>query len=454
MPCVTSIRRTAAAAFLLLLSLAALRAEAVVSFTLKNGMRVLVLEDRRAPVVVSMVWYRAGSMDEQTGVTGVAHVLEHMMFKGTQEVPPGEFSKIIARAGGRDNAFTGRDYTAYFQQLHASRLPLALRMEADRMQNLVLSAEEFDKEIRVVMEERRLRTDDRPQSLLYETFMAAAFKAHPYRTPVIGWMDDLQNMRVHDAREWYDRWYTPANATLVVVGDVDVQAVLDEAQRWFGPIPSRAIPDRKNLGEPVQRGERRVVLRASAELPRVLIGWHVPALRDVESDWESYALWVLSSVLAGNDAARLPRALVREQQVAVSAAASYDAVGRGPALFVLSATVAAQGEITRAEQALLDQISRIAEHGIQPEELARTRAQAVAAQVFQQDSMFGRAMQIGALDNAGLPPDSVDVQVRKLQEVTAEQVQAVARKFFGRDAMTVAVLEPLEDESRPADGDE
>ncbi len=451
---VTSIRRAAAAALFLLLSLGASAADRLQSFTLGNGMRVLVLEDRRAPVAVSMVWYRAGSMDERTGVTGVAHVLEHMMFKGTQEVPPGEFSKVIARAGGRDNAFTGRDYTAYFQQLHASSLPLALRMEADRMRNLVLSEEEFEKEIRVVMEERRLRTDDRPQSLLYETFMAAAFKAHPYRTPVIGWMGDLQNMTVHDARDWYERWYTPANATLIVVGDVDAQAVLSEAQRWFGPIPGRALPARKQHVEPVQLGQRRVVVRANAELPRVLIGWHVPVLRDVESDRESYALWVLSSVLAGNDAARLPRALVREQRVAVSAAASYDAVGRGPGLFMLSATVEKHDGIARAEEALLEQVARIAEHGIEPEELARTRAQAVAAQVFQRDSMFGRAMQIGALDNAGLPPDSVDVQVRMLQEVTAEQVQAVARKFFARDAMTVAVLEPLEEASPRGGGDE
>jgi len=431
-----------ATAVLLLCAHAVLAAQPLASFTLDNGMRILVQEDRRAPVVVSMVWYRAGSMDEQHGETGVAHVLEHMMFKGTRDVPPGEFSKLIARAGGRDNAFTSRDYTAYFQQLHASQLPLALRLEADRMHNLVLAEEEFSKEVQVVMEERRLRTEDQPRGLLYEAFMAAAFQAHPYRTPVIGWMGDLQNMTLADARDWYERWYTPANATLVVVGDVDAQAVLEEARRWFGPIPRRAMPSRKDLVEPPQRGARRVTLRAPAELPQILIGWQVPVLRDVEGDWESYALWVLSSVLAGNDAARLPKALVREQRVAISASASYDAVGRGPGLFVLSATVSAPDAVGRAEQALLAEIRRIAEHGISAEELARTRAQAVAAQVFQRDSMFGRAMQIGALDNAGLPPDSVDVQVRRLQEVSAEQVQAVARKFFERDGMSVAVLDP------------
>lgn len=442
MPATRDLKRAATGALFLLCSLPALAADPIASFTLENGMRVLVQQDRRAPVIVSMVWYRAGSMDEQNGLTGVAHVLEHMMFKGTADTPPGEFSRMVARAGGRDNAFTNRDYTAYFQQLHKSKLPLALRLEADRMRNLVLNAEEFAKEIRVVMEERRLRTDDQPRSLLYETFMASAFKAHPYRTPVIGWMGDLQNMTVDDARQWYERWYTPANATLVVVGDVDAGEVLEEARRWFGPVPGRALPPRKNMTEPVQRAERRTILHAPAELPQILMGWHVPVLRDVESDWESYALWVLSSVLAGNDAARLPRALVREQRVAVSANASYDAVGRGPGLFVLSATVARTQDIARAEEALLAQIRGIAEQGISPGELARTRAQAVAAQVFQRDSMFGRAMQMGALDNAGLPPGSVDVQVRRLQEVTAEQVQAVARRFFSREAMTIAVLEP------------
>jgi len=433
---------------------AALAGDRLASHTLANGMQVLVQEDHRAPVAVSMVWYRAGSMDEQTGATGVAHVLEHMMFKGTHEVAPGEFSKIVARAGGRDNAFTNRDYTAYFQQLHASQLPLMFRLEADRMRNLLLGEEEFSKEIRVVMEERRLRTEDQPRSLLYESFMAAAFKAHPYRTPVIGWMSDLQNMTVADARAWYEHWYTPENATLVVVGDVDAQAVFDEAARWFGPIPARVPLQRKALLEPPQRGERRVTLRAAADLPQVLLGWHVPALRDVEQDWESYALWVLASILDGNDAARLPRTLVREQRIAVFTGASYDAVKRGPGLFVLSATPARREGAAEVEAALRAQLQRIAEHGIAPEELARTRAQAVASQVFQQDSMFGRAMQIGTLSNAGLPPDSVQIQVQKLQEVTAEQVQIVARKFFGVDTMTVAVLEPLPPSSEKARADE
>jgi zinc protease len=409
---------------------------------LDNGMEIVVKEDHRAPVVASMVWYRAGSMDEVNGTTGVAHVLEHMMFKGTRSLAPGQFSKTIARAGGRDNAFTNRDYTAYFQQLHHSQLPLALRLEADRMANLVLTEQEFAREIRVVMEERRLRTEDQPRSLLYETFLATAYQAHPYRTPIVGWMRDLENMTVADARTWHHTWYAPNNAALVVVGDVKAEDVFAEARRWFGGIEPRALPERKAQLETPQRGIRRAVVNAPAELPYLLMGWHVPVLRDLERDWEPYALWVLAAVLDGSDASRLPRALVREQRLAVSAGADYDAVNRGPGLFVVSATPTAGHAVEALEAALRAQIAAIADHGITAEELERTKVQAVASQVYGRDSIFGQAMQIGTLHNAGLPPDGSAVQVRRLQEVTVEQVQAVARKYFVDDTLTVAVLQP------------
>ena len=411
-------------------------------YRLDNGMKVIVKEDRRAPVVVSMVWYRAGSMDEFNGTTGVAHVLEHMMFKGTHEVPPGEFSRTIARAGGRDNAFTNRDYTAYYQQLHKSQLSLALKLEADRMADLLLSEEEFSKEIRVVMEERRLRTDDQPKSLLYEAFMATAYQAHPYRTPVVGWMDDLEAMHATDARAWYERWYAPNNATLVVVGDVSAADVFEQAQRYFGAIPAKPLAVRKPQHEPLQLGVRRVTVKAPAELPYLMMGWHVPVLRDVAQDWEPYALWVLSAVLDGNDAARLQRALVRDSRVAVSTGSSYDAVNRGPGLFLLSATPSAGRTVEEVEAALREQIQRVARDGVTEEELKRVKAQVIAGQVFQRDSMFSQAMQMGALDNAGLPYDSADLQAKRLQDVTAAQVQEVAKKFFVDDSLTVAVLDP------------
>jgi zinc protease len=415
---------------------------AVQSLRLDNGLRILVKEDRRAPVVVSMVWYRAGSMDEVSGTTGVAHVLEHMMFKGTAHLAPGEFSRLIARAGGRENAFTNRDYTAYYQQLHKSKLPLALELEADRMRNLTLGAEEFAKEIRVVMEERRLRTDDQPKSKLVETLMAAAYQSHPYRTPVVGWMNDLENMRVEDARAWYDRWYAPNNATLVVVGDVTAQEVFGEARKYFGAIPARVLPERKPQAEPPQRGVRRVWFKAPAELPYVVMGWHVPVLRDVERDSDPYALYVLGAVLDGSDAARLNRDLVRGSRVAVNAGAGYDPINRGPGLFTLEATVSQGRSAEEAEAALRAQIESIARDGITEAELRRVKAQVAASQVFQLDSMFSQAMEIGSLDNAQLPADSFEQQAQKIQTVTAEQVQQVARKYLVDDSLTIAVLEP------------
>ena len=410
---------------------------------LANGLRILFKADHRAPVVVSMLWYRAGSMDEVTGTTGVAHVLEHMMFKGTAELPAGEFSRTIARAGGRDNAFTNKDATAYHQQLHRSQLPLALRLEADRMSGLLLAADEFAREIQVVMEERRLRTDDQPRSLLYEAFMASAYVAHPYRTPVIGWMQDLRNMRVEDARDWYRAWYAPNNATLVVVGDLEATEVFAEAQKWFGPMASGPLPERKQQEEPPQRGTRRIEVSAPAELPYLLLGWHVPVLRNEGGDDDAYALWVLAAVLDGSDAARLPRDLVRGERLAVSANASYDPVNRGPGLFLLSATPSAGRGVRALEEALRRQVERIAREGITPEELERTKLQAVAARVFQRDSFYAQAMDIGVLTNAGLPGDFTDEQVRRLQGVTAEQVQAVAFKYFSDDNLTVAAVRPL-----------
>ena len=313
---------------------------ALTDVTLDNGMRVIVQEDHRAPVMVSQVWYRAGAMDEFNGTTGVAHVLEHMMFKGTQKVPPGEFSKRIAAAGGRENAFTNRDYTAYFQQMQKDRLELSMQLEADRMANLVISDELFAKEIQVVMEERRLRTDDQPQSVVYERLMATAYQEHPYRRPVIGWMGDLKNMTAQDARDWYARWYTPNNATLVVAGDVNADEVVAMARRHFGVLPARPLPQRKPQDEPMQIGEKRIAVKAPAQVPYLLMAWHAPTLKDWEKDIDPYALQILAGVLSGNDSARLQKSLVKTRQIAVNVSAGYDPVSRGPGLFVIDATPA------------------------------------------------------------------------------------------------------------------
>lgn len=416
--------------------------DATRTYQLPNGMKVIVKEDKRAPTVVHMVWYQAGSLDEFNGTTGVAHVLEHMMFKGTKTLKPGEFSRRVAAMGGRENAFTSQDYTAYFQQIHKRYLPDVMRLEADRMANLVLSKKEFDQEIKVVMEERRWRTDDKPQSQVYEAVQAAAFTASPYHAPVIGWMNDLENLTYQDARDWYQRWYAPNNATLIVVGDVDAQAVYQLAQQTYGKLRAKALPVRKPQNEPAQIGMRRVSIKAPAENAYVLLAWKAPTLRDIEKDDDVYALSVLSAVLDGYEGARLNAQLVRANKLVLQAGASYDSTARGPVLFYLDATPAPGKTVAEVEQALRAQIQQIAEQGINAKELQRVKAQLIAGQVYKQDSIMGQAMEIAQLEMSNLSHTQRDRIVEKVRAVTAAQVQQVAQKYFSDDTLTVGELIP------------
>lgn len=440
-------KRTSILAIALLgLSLPALAA-APQEKILKNGLKVIVKEDHRAPVVVSQVWYRAGSMDEFNGTTGVAHVLEHMMFKGTKNVGAGEFSKQIAAAGGRDNAWTNRDQTVYFQTLEKSRLPLSLKLEADRMAHLVLSKSEFDKEIEVVRNERRWRTDDQPHSVVYEQFSAAAFQSHPYRRPVIGWMDDLQNMKVEDARAWYHTWYAPNNAILVVAGDVKAAEVFKLAEHYFGPLKAKPLPVRKPQVEPAQTGIKRLSVKAPAKLPYMLMGWKAPVLRDVNKDADPYALEMLAGVLNANAAARLPKALVKDSQVAADIDAGYDSVQRGPGMFMIDGTPSEGKTVDDLEKAVRTELDKIKRDGVTEEELTRVKAQVIAGQVYQRDSVFYQGMQIGEMETAGLGYKGIDTRIEKMRAVTPAQVQEAARKYLVDDQLTVAVLDP-----QPLDG--
>ena len=429
-------------ALLLLLATPALVLADTHERQLANGLRIIVKEDRRAPTVAHMVWYRAGSMDETNGSTGVAHVLEHLMFKGTPSAGPGEFNRRVAAAGGRDNAFTSRDYTAYFQQVPKEKLSEMMHLEADRMRHLTLDPAEFAQEVRVVMEERRLRTDDQPQSLLFEQLNAVAFQVHPYRVPVIGWMNDLENMTVSDARAWYEQWYTPNNAYVVVVGDVDHQKVFELAEEHYGALPARALPLRKPQEEPVQVGTRRLTVKAPADLPVVLMAYKVPVIRNVDQDSDPYALEMLAAVLAGHEAARFTRHLVREQRLAVNAAASYDSTARGPGIFHLYGSPSEGRTRAEVEAGLRAEIAAVQEQGVAPDELARAKAQLIAGQIYKLDSMFAQAMEIGQLESAGIPHTRNRRMIDRLQAVTAEQIQAVARKYFGDEQLTVAELDP------------
>ncbi len=410
--------------------------------TLSNGLKVIVKEDHRAPVIVQQIWYRAGSMDERTGTTGIAHVLEHMMFKGTKTVPAGEFSRRIAAAGGRENAFTSSDYTAYFQQLHKSQLPLAMKLESDRMHNLNLSADEFSKEVKVVMEERRMRTDDEPQSLLYENMMATAYLEHPYRHPVIGWMNDLEALSVKDAQDWYTRWYAPNNATLVIAGDVEASEVFKLAQRYYGSIPKVDQPARREFSEPKQIGIKRLHVKAPAELPQLFMSYHTPTVKDPANDWKPYALEILAGVLDGNESARLNKHLVREQQIASSVGAGYDSTSRGPSMFMLQATPSSGKTVQDVEAALRKEIAQLVKDGVNEDELRRVKVQVTAGEVYKLDSLFYQAMQIGQMESIGLGHMAIPVMLDKLQLVTAEQVQQVAGELLNDDNLTVAVLDP------------
>lgn len=415
----------------------------VTEFKLSNGLRVVVKEDHRSPTVAQMVWYKAGSIDEFNGISGVAHVLEHMMFKGTKTLKVGDFSKIVASLGGKDNAFTSRDYTAYYQQLQSKYLKRAMELEADRMANLQIDDKEFKKEMQVVMEERRWRTDDQPQGKLYEAFMATAFQSNLTRNPTIGWMSDLDRMTYKDAQYWYNTWYAPQNATLVVVGDVKPQQVREWANQTYGKVKPKKTDVHHEQKEPKQEGTRRVEVKAPAENPYVLIGFKVPKLENVKTDRDPYALMVLSAVLDGYSGARLNRELVQDSKQAVDVGAGYDLIGRAPSLFLLDATPAAGKTVAELETLLLAQVKKVADQGVSEQELARVKAQLVASQVYKRDSGFGQAMEIGRALTLGFQVSDIDLMIEQLKSVTAAEVQAVAARYFSPDQMTVGTISPL-----------
>ena len=417
----------------------------VKEITLKNGMRILVKEDHRAPVVVSMVWYKAGSLDEVNGKTGVAHVLEHMMFKGTKTTKPGEYSEIVAAAGGRENAFTGADYTAYFQRLEKSKLPISMKMEADRMQNLVITEEEFNKEIKVVMEERRWRTDDKPKAQVNELFNSLIFRAHPYGKPIVGWMNDLENMTYKDAIEWYKMWYSPSNAILVVGGDVDTKKVFAQAEKYFGKIPAYQIAGRKPQFEPKQDGSRRAILKAPSKLPYIQMGYPAPTLgKDgIKNNKEAFALEVLVGILSGTSSSRLNQNLVRKTSKAISVGAGYNMLSRGgQSTFEMYATPSEKVSVVDLEKYLKLELKNIVNNGVTDTELKRVITSVIAGEVYQKDSVFGAVMQVGQLETMGYSHKIVDDYIPNIKKVTSKDIQEVIKKYFHDDALTVVTLDP------------
>ena len=417
----------------------------VQEITLKNGMRVIVKEDHRAPVVASMVWYRAGSLDEVNGKTGVAHLLEHMMFKGTKTTKPGEYSEIVAAAGGRENAFTGADYTAYYQRLEKSKLLVSMKMESDRMQNLVITEEEFKKEIKVVMEERRWRTDDKPKAQVNELFNSIIFRAHPYGKPIVGWMNDLENMTYKDAIDWYKMWYSPSNAILVVGGDVDTKDVFAKAKKYFGKIPAYEIANRKPQIEPKQNGSRRAILKAPGKLPYIQMGYPVPSLgKDgIKNGKETFALEVLVGILSGSSSSRLNQNLVRNSPKAISVGAGYRMLSRGgQSTFEMYATPSEKVSVVDLEKYLKLELENIVNNGVTDTELNRVITSVIAGEVYQKDSVFGAIMQIGQLETMGYSHKIVDDYIGNIKKVKSKDIQEVIKKYFHEDALTVVTLDP------------
>lgn len=417
-------------------------------YELENGLKLIVQEDHRAPVAVVQVWYRVGSANEYDGITGASHALEHMMFKSTKNLAVGEFSRIVSANGGRENAFTSYDYTAYFQQWSASNVGLSFELEAERMQNLVIDDSEFAKEINVVLEERRLRTDDNPQALATEAARAAAFQTSPYRYPVIGWEADIKNMTGEDMRQWYARWYGPNNATVVVVGDVKPETVLALAKEHFGSLPRRAIAPPKPRPEVPQQGPKRVEFTSDkAKIPYLVMGYKAPVLTQAAAEggteeWEIYALDVLSETLDGDASARLSRNLVRGREIASHVGAGYSSASRLTTLFYFSGVPSKGTSLGELEQAIVAEIEALKSSPPSAEELERIKTQVVADSVFELDSMQHQAIIIGSLESVGLDWRLKDTYVDRIKAVTREQVQAVAKKYLVPESLTVAHLYP------------
>jgi zinc protease len=411
-------------------------------FRLDNGLRLIVREDHRTPVVVSQVWYKVGSSYEHGGITGVSHVLEHMMFKGTPTYAKGELDRLMAEIGARQNAATGTDETFYFQELPADKLTLSFQLESDRMRHLLFDPKEFAQEIKVVMEERRLRTEDNPKMMAVERFRAAAFVSSPYHHPTVGWMNDLQNMTIQDLKEWYQRWYAPNNAIVVVVGDVDPQAVLKLAQQYFGPLKSSPIPPIKPQIDVEPRGQRSLEVKAPAQLPILIMGYNVPSLLTAKPQEDAYALEVIAAILNGGSSARLTTDMVRGRHLASDVSTGYGWTDRLSTVFALSGTPAQGRTVEELKTAFLGHIKRLQTELVQQAELDRIKAQVVAGKIYNRDSIVNQAIEIGSLEVVGLPWKTADQYPDRIRAVTPQQIQDVANRYLIPDRLTITTLNP------------
>jgi len=411
-------------------------------YQLRNGLRVLVKEDHRAPIIVSQIWYKVGSAYEPAGITGISHALEHMMFKGTKKHGPGEFSRIVAANGGQENAMTSKDFTCYFQKFGKDKLALSFELEADRMQNLLLLPEEFAKEINVVKEERRMRVEAKPQMVTYERFNAMAHLSHPYHHMTIGWMNDLDHMTIADLKDWYHKWYTPNNAIVIVVGDVEPKNVFKLAKKYFGELKPSKIPSLKPYYEPKALGVREMRVKLPAQLPWVIMGYRAPSVKTAKVKWEPYALDVLAAILGHGDSSRLSKVLIREKQIASTIGVDYDSFSLYDDLISIDATPTQKHSIAELKQAILGQVQQLQTTDVAQQELQRIKNQVIAEHVYARDSIFHQGMLLGTMVTLDLPWTLMNDYVDHIKRVTPAQIQAVAQKYMQPEQLTVAELIP------------
>ncbi len=416
-------------------------------YLLKNDLKVLVREDHRAPVVEVQVWYKVGSSYETLGTTGVSHLLEHLMFQGTKKHRAGEFARLSAAHGGMQNAATSRDATSYYQELPKADLALALDLEADRMQHLLLDKQRFAQEIKVVREERRLRTDDDPLAVTYERFNASGFVSSSYQYPVVGWMNDLLHLQLADAQRWYEQWYAPNNAVLVVVGDVNPLEVLALAKRYFGALPKHQTPVPVNVEEAAVLGSKEIIVNLPAQVPWLVMGYLVPVVKTAQRAWEPYALEVAAMLLAGDGSARLPSKLMRDTEMAASVDVNYDLYARLNTLFTIYSVPSQGHEVAELRDAVNKQVQWLQQEPVSAQALQRAKVQLIAAQTYAKDTLLYEAQQLGVVESVGLSWRILDSYAARINAVTPEQVQAVARTYLNPDHLTVAMLQPRQSES-------
>lgn len=417
-------------------------ATAVQETILDNGLKVLLLEDHKSPAVTFQIWYRVGSRNEKDGKSGLAHFLEHMLFKGTPTTAPEEYSRIIAKNGGRSNAFTSTDMTVYYATMSREKIHIQLELEADRMSNALLGDTFFEPEKKVIQEERRLRTDDNPGAALAEVANAVAYTVHPYRRPVIGWMDDIQNLARQDLVDFYKLYYAPNNAFIVVTGDFSASEILPKIRAAFGKIPRGAAAPKVRAEEPPQKGERRVMLKKDAELPLVMMSYHVPNLKNPDS----FALDLLSVVLAGGRSSRLYKDLVYDKRLVRSIDADYGAVSIDDTTFSVSAQLMPGKSAAQVESEVDRLLEKVKTDLVSERELQKAKNQLESGFVFAQDSIFGQALKIGYYEIVSEWRD-MDKYLDGIRKVTREDIRRVAQKYLDRDRRTVGVLVPTKEKN-------